>query len=79
MAARLKRLRKKSTKAAKSSPQALKRNAFSTTDGTTEVVPFPTTCVNRSFSAAFEAVPYPKPTFETRSAKTWENPRFISL
>jgi len=42
----------KLTKAAKSSPQALKRNTFSTTYGTTEVVPFPKTCVNRSFSAA---------------------------
>ena len=32
-----------------SSPQALKRNTFSTTCGTTEVVPFPTTCVNQNF------------------------------
>jgi len=39
-------------KAAKNSPQALMRNSFSTTYGTTEVVPFPKTCVNQSFSAS---------------------------
>jgi hypothetical protein len=32
---------------ARSSPPALKRDTFSTTDGTTEVVPFPRTCVNQ--------------------------------
>ena len=36
----LKGLRKNSTGPRKGSPQALKRNAFSTTYGTTEVVPF---------------------------------------
>ncbi len=46
-------------KAAKNSPQALKRDIFSTTYGTTKVVPFPKPYVNRSFSAACEAVPYP--------------------
>jgi len=29
--------------------------------GTTEVVPFPKTCVNQSFSAACKLVPFPKP------------------
>ena len=49
----------KLNKAAKNSPQALKRNTFSTTHGTTEVVPFPTICVNQSSSATCEAVPFP--------------------
>jgi hypothetical protein len=48
---------------AKGSPRALKRNTFSITYGTTEVVPFPRTCLNQSFSAACEAVPYPKTDF----------------
>jgi hypothetical protein len=60
-------------KAVKSSPQALKRNTFSATYGTTEVVPFPKNWANQSFSAACkaaciegfsgtaEAVPFPKP------------------
>jgi len=47
-------------KAAKNSPQALKRDTLSTTYGTTKVVPFPKPCVNQSFSAACEAVPCPK-------------------
>jgi hypothetical protein len=48
-------------KGRKSSPQALKRDTFSATHGTTEVVPFPKPCVNQSFSASCEAAPYPKP------------------
>ncbi len=47
-------------KAAKSSPQALKRDTFSTTYGTTKVVPFPKHRANQSFSAACKAVPYPR-------------------
>jgi hypothetical protein len=43
---------------AKGSPRALKRNTFSITYGTTEVVPFPRTCLNQSFSAACEVVPF---------------------
>jgi hypothetical protein len=43
--------------AAKSSRR---RNALSATYGTTEIVPFPKTCVNQSFSAACEVVPFPE-------------------
>ena len=44
----------KLSKAARSSPQALKRETFSTTYGTTKVVPLPKTCMNQSYSAACE-------------------------
>ncbi len=56
-------------KGTKSSLRALKRNAFSATCGTTEVVPFPRTCVNHSFSAACEAVPNPKPEHNLETVK----------
>jgi protein ImuB len=51
----------------KSSPQALKRNPLSAAYGTTEVVPFPKTCANLSFSAACEAVPCPKTIYQNSS------------
>jgi hypothetical protein len=35
------------SRSARSSPLALKRDTFPTTDGTTEVVPFPRICMNR--------------------------------
>ncbi len=53
----------------KSSPRALKRNALSATCGTTEVVPFPRTCVNHSFSATCEAVPCPRPDYNLETVK----------
>jgi hypothetical protein len=59
----------KVSKGAKNSPQALKRDALSMTYGTTEVVPFPKTRVNQSFSAAGEAVPYPKPEHNLETVK----------
>ena len=44
-----------------SAPRALKRDAMSATYGTTEVVPFPKTCLKWSSFAARGNVPWPKP------------------
>src|SRR5271157_1989846 len=66
-------------KTRKSPPQALKRNIFSTTYGTTKVVPFPKTRANQSFSAACEAVPFPKPIYETSSSDESLNDEPVEL
>jgi hypothetical protein len=56
-------------KSAKESPQALKRDTFSTTYGTAKAVPYPKPCVNQSFSPNCKAVPYP---FQARSTANRE-------
>jgi hypothetical protein len=54
-------LAKKFSQAKKGSPQALKRGTFPAGYGTTEVVPFPKTCMKQSFSKPVKPCPSQNP------------------